>query len=562
MPDPLIDIRPDHWAIVADILRRHAPDREVWAFGSRATWNAKEYSDLDLAVIGQTPLSLCVSAALADDFAESDLPFKVDVVDWATTSESFRKIIERDKVVVQEGKRTESGVGGEWRETTLDQLGQIITGKTPPSSVPGCFGGSIPFVTPTDFDGRRVFESTGRYLTEQGANAVAGSRIPGRSVMVSCIGSDMGKAAVAGRECVTNQQINSIAVESRDDPLFVYYNLSTRKAEIRAAASGSAQPILKKSAFGQLDILLPPPDEQRAIAHILGTLDDKIELNRRMNETLEAMARALFKSWFVDFLPVRAKQRARTQTGDPVRAKQPKNVGWVSPSGHNPPDNADGGLRGYAANPPYELPPHIADLFPSRFVDSELGEIPEGWEVGPLDSVLVLQRGFDLPSNQRTSGAYPVLAACGPSGTHNEFMVRGPSVTTGRSGVLGKVFYVHDDFWPLNTSLWVKEFRRSMPAYACHLLRGLDLGLFNAGSAVPTLNRNHVHNLPTLLPPMGLIAAFERVATTSLKRQKHNDDQSLTLAALRDTLLPKLISGELRVPHAVELIDGAVSKWG
>src|SRR6185312_14641255 len=102
--------------------------------------------------------------------------------------------------------------------------------------------------------------------------------------------------------------------------------------------------------------------------------------------------------------------------------------------------------------------------------------------------------------------------------THNAFMVRGPGVTTGRSGVLGKVFYVHGDFWPLNTSLWVKEFRHSTPAYAFHLLHGLDFRLFNAGSAVPTLNRNHVHNLSTLLPPMGLIRAFERIAAASLKR--------------------------------------------
>ena len=94
-----------------------------------------------------------------------------------------------------------------------------------------------------------------------------------------------------------------------------------------------------------------------------------------------------------------------------------------------------------------------------------------------------------------------------------------------------------------------------MPAYAFHLLRGLDFGSFNAGSAVPTLNRNHVHTLPVLLPPMGLIAAFERVATTTLKRQRHNDDQSLTLAALRDTLLPKLISGELRIEGAKQIIE-------
>lgn len=100
MLEPLIDVRPDHWAIVAGILKKHVPDREVWAFGSRAKWSAKEYSDLDLAVVGLEPMAAAVSAALADDFSESDLPFKVDVADWASTSESFRRIIERDKVVV------------------------------------------------------------------------------------------------------------------------------------------------------------------------------------------------------------------------------------------------------------------------------------------------------------------------------------------------------------------------------------------------------------------------------------------------------------------------------
>jgi len=106
MSEPLIDIRPDHLRIVLDILERHVPDREVWAFGSRATWKTKDYSDLDLAVIGDTPLDFKVAGALADDFAESDLPYKVDVVDWATTSESFRKIIERDRVVVRKGLKS------------------------------------------------------------------------------------------------------------------------------------------------------------------------------------------------------------------------------------------------------------------------------------------------------------------------------------------------------------------------------------------------------------------------------------------------------------------------
>ena len=101
MPEPLIDLRSDHLQIVRDILEKQVPEREVWAFGSRAKGYAKPYSDLDLAVMGEQPLSLAVLAALTDDFAESDLPFRVDVVDWATTRDNFRRIMERDKVVLK-----------------------------------------------------------------------------------------------------------------------------------------------------------------------------------------------------------------------------------------------------------------------------------------------------------------------------------------------------------------------------------------------------------------------------------------------------------------------------
>jgi len=104
MSIPKIDILPEHWQIVKDILSKHVPQHEVWAFGSRAKWTARKYSDLDIAILTPKPLTWSVSAALSDDFSESDLPWKVDVVDWATTSESFRKVIERDKVVLQNGE--------------------------------------------------------------------------------------------------------------------------------------------------------------------------------------------------------------------------------------------------------------------------------------------------------------------------------------------------------------------------------------------------------------------------------------------------------------------------
>lgn len=284
---------------------------------------------------------------------------------------------------------------------------------------------------------------------------------------------------------------------------------------VYAMSSLSTRASLNNEMLARLSIVLPPVGEQAAIGQVLRSLDEKIELNLRMNETLEAIARALFKSWFVDFEPVHAKSQGR--------------------------DTA--------------IPGVLASIFPDSFEDSEIGKTPRGWRIGRLDDALVLQRGFDLPAPSRSPGPYPVIAASGPNGSHREFRVHGPGVTTGRSGVLGNVFFVHDDFWPLNTSLWVKEYKQATPAYAFHLLSRLDFAIFNAGSAVPTLNRNHVHNLPIVMPTMNAVQAFDSIVTPCMKRQRSNEQESTSLAALRDTLLPKLISGELRIKAAKKIVE-------
>jgi type I restriction enzyme S subunit len=227
------------------------------------------------------------------------------------------------------------------------------------------------------------------------------------------------------------------------------------------------------------------------------------------------MAKALFKSWFVDFDPVRAKAEGR----------------------------------------PTGLPAEISDLFPDSFEDSELGEIPSGWEVGGLEKFLVLQRGFDLPAPHRIKGAYPVVAASGVSGTHNEPMASAPGVATGRSGVLGKVFYIQTDFFPLNTTLWAKEFRLATPIYGYFLLSDIDFAVFNAGSAVPTLNRNHLGTLRFPLPPKTIVVSFTEVAAKLMKRKEGIVAETSNLAATRDALLPKLISGEICIPDAEKLLE-------
>ena len=381
----------------------------------------------------------------------------------------------------------------------LGSIGRIVTGKTPSSAIDGAFGGDVPFITPSDMDGRKWIETTERYLTSAGVNAVKNSVLPKNSIAVSCIGSDMGKVVMVARNSVSNQQINSIIVdEERYAPEYIYYLLLPRQKELKDLASGSATPILSKGLFSKVTADVVPLPTQLAIVEILSSLDEKIELNRKQNRTLEAIAQALFKHWFVDFEFPDENGRAYKSSG-----------GTMQPS--------------------------------------ELGEIPVDWQTGRLDDVIVLQRGFDLPQTKRTPGPYPVLAASGKNGSHDEFKVKGPGVTTGRSGVIGRVFYVHEDFWPLNTSLWVKEFKKAKPAYAYFLLMSLDFEGFKAGSAVPTLNRNHVHSLDMVIPSMELIDKFEEMASSLLARQKCNTEQIDTLSALRDTLLPKLMSGEIRV---------------
>ena len=294
---------------------------------------------------------------------------------------------------------------------------------------------------------------------------------------------------------------------------YIYWMLRTPQYReyCKAHATGTTNLGLPRDDF--LAFAIPPlTPVRRTLLQLLQSLDDKIELNRRMNQTLEATARAIFKDWFVDFGPTRAKVEGRERY----------------------------------------LAPKLWDLFPDAVDD---GDKPVGWRNGRLDDLIVLQRGFDLPKPKRVKGKFPILAASGINGTHDEAKVLGPGVTTGRSGVIGKVFYVHEDFWPLNTSLWVKQYKNSSPAHAYFLIQTLDFASFNSGSAVPTLNRNHVHNLPVAVPSPETIHGFDRFVGPLFQRYRLNKLENLTLSRTRDLLLPKLMSGEIRLSEAENTVE-------
>ena len=283
-----------------------------------------------------------------------------------------------------------------------------------------------------------------------------------------------------------------------------------------------------KRDLENIEAALPPLSEQRAIAHILGTLDDKIELNRRMNETLEEMARALFKSWFVDFGPVRAKMERR-DTG---------------------------------------LPPDVAALFPDRLVESELGEIPEGWEVVPLPEMIEvnpprsLRKGEVAPyldmANMPTRGHVPDTVIDRPFGSGMRF-TNGDTLVARITPCLenGKTAYV--DFLPHDRIGWGSTeyiVMRPMPPlpneFAYCLARSPGFREFAIQNMTGTSGRQRVpaQVLSQFLfpsPPEPIAARFGKVVQPLFVRAGKAVRESRTLAALRDVLLPKLVSGELRV---------------
>ena len=297
-----------------------------------------------------------------------------------------------------------------------------------------------------------------------------------------------------------------------NDPRFCYYLL--KSIDFTRFNAGSGVPTLNRNHIHPLPVAIPENREQRRIARILGTLDDKIELNHRMNATLEGMARALFKSWFVDFEPVRAKMEGRWRRGESLPG----------------------------------MPSELYDLFPDRLVSSELAEVPEGWEVRALGEVIELAYGKSLRADKRLGGHIPVFGSNGQVGWHNEKLVAGPGVIIGRKGNPGIVVWSHTNFYPIDTTFYVKTKAEDVSLYfLLYALKEQNLPSVAADSAVPGLNRNLAYMNEQLVPNAGIVTAFDQQVKSFFAKTQRIDEEVRILAGLRDALLPGLVLGEVRV---------------
>ena len=557
-----IDIRADHLRIVQDVLQRHLPAGvTVWVFGSRASWMTKDSSDLDLALEGEGEIPPRSLSALEAAFEDSDLPFAVDIVDAKRIGGRFGEIVAEQRVALPErdGSRATDGNSGHpfgalprgWERLTLGAAcerggGNIQTGP---------FGSQLhasdyrpvgtPSIMPRNLGDNRVIAEGIARIGDSDASRLRRHLVREGDIVYSRRGDVEKRALIGPREdgwlCGTGCLRIRLGKNGADPKYASYYlgHPAVREWIVRHA-HGATMPNLNTAILSACPFVVPPILEQRAIAHILGTLDDKIELNRRMNATLEAMARALFRSWFVDFDPVRAKIEGR-DTG---------------------------------------LPKDIADLFPDRLVDSELGEIPDEWAVAPLTDLMEVNPRRSLPkgqvapyldmANMPTQGHVPESAVVErPFGSGTRF-ANGDTLVARITPCLenGKTAYVdflRDDEvgWGSTEYIVLKPKSLLPDPFAYCFARSARFREFAVQNMSGTSGRQRVpaaalSAFPMILPPARLAAEFGLVARSLLGRASRAVLQRRVLATTRDTLLPKLVSGEIRVRNAEKLV-GAIA---
>ena len=509
-----IDISAEQRETILTLLQRHLPGTAAWAYGSRTKWTSRPHSDLDLVVFS-TPEQRYRVGSLRNAFEESDLPFRVDLFVWDDVPESFHEKIKAEYVELV--PKPTAKAHADWREARWGDIAALEYGRALRgyNTAQGSF---------------RVFGTNGPIGWHDQALCEHASVIVGRKGAYRGIHYSAAPFFVIDTAFYLKPKVEM-------DTRWAYYALLTQ--DINGMDSGSAIPSTSRDEFYSLPVSVPTPPEQRAIAHVLGTLDDKIELNRRMNETLEAMARALFKSWFVDFDPVRAKMEGR----DPG------------------------------------LPDPVADLFPDRLVDSELGEIPEGWDVSRIgDEVDAVGGGtpntkepvywsggihnWATPKDLSRLGS-PVLLETGrkitdagvkrissgllPVGT----VMLSSRAPIGYLAIAETPIAVNQGFIAMVCN---KRLPNLFVLYWCH--ENLDhIKGISGGSTFAEISKRVFRPIPITVPSDETLRAYEHVVRSFYARVVSNTKNVTTLAQTRDLLLPKLVSGDIRLRDAEKFVE-------
>ena len=454
----------------------------------------------------------------------------------------------------------------DWKCYQLKNLGVIKTGKTPPSSCKDAFSNTgVPFVTPKDMNGVKTIFKTERYLSKIGLDSVKNYLVPKNSIAVSCIGSDMGKAYLLSEDSVTNQQINTLIVNKNHNFEFIYYKLSIMQDYLKSIAGGSATPILNKSHFSEIEIELPDLDTQNNFVEKLKYLDKKIQLNTQINQTLEQIAQALFKSWFVDFDPVRAKVQALS---DGLTLEQSELAAMQAISGKTPEE-----LTSLSQTQPdrYAELAETAKAFPCKMVEIDGVAVPKGWEYKPADKLFDIGIGKTPPrketewfSTNPDDMQWISIKDMGNSGVFitesSEFLTNQAvdkfnirkipentvllsfKLTIGRVSITTSKTTTNEAI--AHFKITDKSFLTTEYLYL--FFQQFDFNSLGSTSSIATaVNSKTIKGIEILIPNEELIKAFKMKISNIFAQIKNLTIENKNLVETRDLLLPKLLNGEI-----------------
>ena len=546
-----IDITTDQQRTILALLRKHLPYTTAWVYGSRVKWASRPQSDLDMVVFA-TPEQNSQVFDLREALEESNLPFRVDLFVWDDVPERFRKHIKQDYVVFSDNADVDLAgknwlyhpqLPRHWKRKSLYAMAQWVnglafreiqfstTGKPviKIAEIKGGISGQTKFTQQTFDESVRI---------RSGDLLFSWSGQPETSIDAFWW---------RGPEGWLNQHVFRVTPINGVDSTFFFYLLRYLKPNFVAIARNKQTTGLghvTKRDLENIEAALPDLSEQRAIADILGTLDDKIELNKRMIETLEEMARALFKSLFVDFDPVRAKAALASPPLD--------KSDWTKERARAYLDSMD---------------KSIVDLFPDRLVESEIGEIPEGWEVGIVSQLAEkIQNGGTPKRSEPTYWVNPEVPWLTSGEVRQSYIFQTENFISreGLSNSSAKIVparsilvalygatagQVSMNFRPLSTNQAVSAIvpfeGNRYYCLMCLKEQVATLAHKASGSAQQNISKRIVELTNVLIPPPQVTSVYDVFATRLFDVIFRNLDEISTLTTQRNTLLPKLVSGEL-----------------
>lgn len=388
----------------------------------------------------------------------------------------------------------EEKIMAEWEKVKVGNIGKVITGKTPKTSNSEYYGGNIPFLTPSDDMSVKYVRRTNKYITELGRLSVKNATLPANAICVSCIGSDLGKVVITTQETVTNQQINSIVVDTdKFDIDFVYYSmLELGKILNFHSKTSTAVPIVNKSSFSQYEIDCPKLNTQKKIGAILSSIDKKIEENNQINNNLEQQAKALYKDWFFDFSPF-----------------------------------------------------------------STEGNLPDGWHLGTVGDIIQLHDSKRVPlsgsERDKMEKIYPYYGATSLMDYVDNYLFDGIYLLLGEDGTVVDSLgfpilqYVYGQFW-VNNHAHIITGKEGFSVEELYLFFSLtNIKSIVTGAVQQKVSQQNLKKVPAIIPSKEVLSAFDDLIQPIFAQIRNLRDENAHLADLRDTLLPRLMSGKLDV---------------